>query len=166
MLSLFCSLCLCTGARKLTVLNYKLKDIDMVHRTINSYDFKNQTSYISFIDERTYEFLLIRLNSIYDIKPNTPLTYIEGVTDLQRWVNRQLRSILTYLFNQGLGENDNQNRVVVHTFRHTLLSHLGMKCVNSQLLQKISNHKDSTMVDRYVKLDENTGRKEINEVLH
>lgn len=51
MLSLFCSLCLCTGGRKSTVMNYKIKDINLEHRTINSFDFKNQTSYISFIDE-------------------------------------------------------------------------------------------------------------------
>ena len=41
MLKLFCSLCLCTGGRKSTVLNYKIKDINLDHRTINSFDFKN-----------------------------------------------------------------------------------------------------------------------------
>ena len=72
--------------------------------------------------------------------------------------------IFDELFNEGLDKDDSQNRVVVHTFRHTLLSHLGMKGINSQLLQKISNHKDSHMVDRYVKLNENVGKKEINDV--
>ena len=163
-LSLFCSLCLCTGARKSTILNYKVKDINMKHRTINSFDFKNQTSYTSFIDDRTYNFLEIRLQSVFDISPNTPLVYVDGISDLTRWINRQMKPIFDDLFNQGLEPNDNQNRVVVHTFRHTLLSHLGMKGVNSQLLQKISNHKDSSMVDRYIKLDENTGKKEINDV--
>ena len=164
MLSLFCSLCLCTGGRKSTILNYTVKDLNMEHRTINSYDFKNQTSYISFIDDRTYEFLKIRLLSAYDISPNAPLVYINEVKDLTRWINRQLKPIFDDLFNEGLDVNDSQNRVVVHTFRHTLLSHLGMKGVNSQLLQKISNHKDSSMVDRYVKLDESCGKKEINDV--
>lgn len=164
MLSLFCSICLCTGGRKSTVLNYKVKDINMEHRTINSYDFKNQTSYISFIDDRTYNLLDMRLLSVFDSGANTPLIYVDGVKDLTRWINRQLKFIFDDLFNQGLEPNDNQNRVVVHTFRHTLLSHLGMKGVNSSLLQKISNHKDSSMVDRYVKLDENTGKKEINDV--
>lgn len=163
-LSLFCSLCLCSGARKSTVLNYKIKDINMEHRTINSFDFKNQTSYISFIDERTYEFLKIRLLSIFDTRPNTPLVYISEIKDISRWINRQLKPIFDDLFNNGLEPNDTQNRVVIHTFRHTLLSHLGMKGVNSQILQKISNHKDSSMVDRYIKLDENTGKKEINQV--
>lgn len=164
MLSLFCSLCLCTGARKSTILNYKVKDIDMTHRTINSFDFKNQTSYVSFIDGRTFDLLQIRLNHIqYDSNPNTSVIYVEGVSDLSRWLNRQLKPIFD-IFNEGLLANDAKNRVVIHTFRHTLLSHLGMKGVNSQLLQKISNHKDSSMVDRYVKLNRNTGMKEINEV--
>jgi len=164
MLSLFCSLCLCTGARKSTILNYKIKDIDMAHKTINSFDFKNQTSYISFMDERTFNFLEIRLSHIqYDSNPNTPLIYVDGISDLSRWMNRQLKPVFD-IFNEGLASNDTQNRVVIHTFRHTLLSHLGMKGVNSQLLQKISNHKDSKMVDRYVKLNKNTGMKEINEV--
>ncbi|MDD3054788.1 MAG: site-specific integrase [Aliarcobacter sp.] len=164
MLKLFCSLCLCTGGRKSTVLNYKIKDINLEHRTINSFDFKNQSSYISFIDDRTYELLKLRLLSVYDINPNTQLVYVDGVKDLTRWINRQLKIIFDTLFNFGLEPTDSQNRVVVHTFRHTLLSHLGMKGINSQLLQKISNHKDSSMVDRYVKLDENTGRKEIIDV--
>lgn len=111
-LSLFCSLSLCTGARKSTVLNYRVKDLNLEHRTLNSYDFKNETTHTSFIDDRTYNLLQHRLN----------------------------------------------------TFRHTLLSHLGMKGVNTQLLQKISNHKDKKMVDRYVKLNEDIGKKEINNV--
>lgn len=164
MLSLFCSLCLCSGGRKSTILNYKVKDVNMEHGTLNSYDFKNQTSYISFIDDRTYDYLAIRFLSVYDVSPNTPLIYVDGVKDLTRWINRQLKPIFDELYNDGLEPNDTQNRVVVHTFRHTLLSHLGMKGVNSQLLQKISNHKDGSMVDRYVKLNEKTGKKEISEV--
>lgn len=162
-LSLFCGLCLCSGARKSTVLNYKVKDVSMSHRTINSYDFKNQTSYVSFIDNRTYELLEHRFNATYDVNPDTPLIYVDGVTDLARWINRQLKPIFD-IFNKGLEVNDRQYKVVIHTFRHTLLSHLGMKGVNSQLIQKISNHKDSSMVDRYVKLNENIGKKEIIDV--
>lgn len=163
MLSLFCSLCLCTGARKSTVLNYKIKDINLAHRTINSFDFKNQTSYVSFIDDRTFNLLELRLNSSYNIKPNSPLVYMDTIKDLSRWMNRQLKPVFDIL-NDGLELDDTQNRVVIHTFRHTLLSHLGMKGVSSQILQKISNHKDSSMVDRYVKLNNETGRDEIIDI--
>ena len=42
-----------------------------------------------------------------------------------------------------------------------MLSHLGMNEVNTQLLQKISNHKDKKMVDRYVKLNEDVVKKRL-----
>ena len=54
-LSLFCSLALCTAARKSTILNYKVKDVDLEHSTINSFDFKNQSTYKSFLDTRTHQ---------------------------------------------------------------------------------------------------------------
>lgn len=164
MLTLFCSLCLCSGGRKSTILNYKIKDLNRDLRTLNRYDFKNLASYVSFIDDRTHELLKLRLYSIYDVNPNTPIVYVDNIKDLTRWVNRKLKVIFDELFNEGVDKGDSQNRVVVHTFRHTLLSYLGMKGIKSQLLQKISNHKDSKMVDRYVKLNENTGKKEINDV--
>lgn len=102
MLSLFCSLSLCTGTRKSTVLNYKVKDLNLEHRTLNSFDFKNQISYISFIDDRTYALLQHRLNSIYDIDPNRQLVYIDNIKDLTRLINRKLKVIFDELFNEGL----------------------------------------------------------------
>lgn len=48
MLSLFCSLCLCTGSKNRRWWIIIKKDINLEHRTINSFDFKNQTYYISF----------------------------------------------------------------------------------------------------------------------
>lgn len=47
-MTLFLSLSLSTGARKSTILNYTVKDVDLSHKMINSYDFKNKSTYKSF----------------------------------------------------------------------------------------------------------------------
>jgi len=158
-LTLFLSLSLCTGARKSTVMNYSVKDVDFFHKTINSYDFKNQSSYKSFLDSRTIELIKLRIQQNDD--PNSKLIYKPDIHDLDRYISRQFKIVFDNLFNIGLDENDRKNRVVIHTLRHTVLSHLGMKGCNVFLLKKISNHKSTQMVERYTKLSEDSGRKEI-----
>lgn len=158
-MTLFLSLSLCTGGRKSTVMNYKIKDVDLTHKMINSYDFKNDSPYKSFLDERTIELIKFRMTQTDDINENLVMKY--GINDTDRWISRMFKLVLDNLFNQGLDVNDRKNRVVVHTFRHTVLSHLGMKGNSEFLIKKISNHKSTKMVGRYVKLDENSGKKEI-----
>jgi integrase len=161
-LTLFVSLSLSTGARKSTVLNYKVKDVDLYHKTINSYDFKNKSTYKSFLDERTIKLVEYRIQQ--NSEPESPLVYQPGVRDLDRWVSKEMKIVFDNLFNIGLDQYDRKNRVVVHTLRHTVLSHLGMKGCNVFLLKKISNHKSTQMVERYTKLSEDVGRKEIDEL--
>ena len=95
---------------------------------------------------------------------NDTLVYRYDINDLDRWISRMFKIVLDNLFNQGLDENDRKNRVVIHTFRHTVLSHLGMKGSNEFLIKKISNHKSTQMVERYVKLDEESGKNAISKL--
>ncbi len=162
-LSLFCSLALCSAGRRSTILNYKVKDVDLEHNTINSFDFKNQSTYKSFLDVRTHHLIEQRIEQCRH-NPEAYLVHRNDINDVGRWVSRELKIIFDILFNQGLDKGDIKNRVVIHSFRHTTLSHLGMNGVNSYLIQKISNHKSSKMVERYVKLDENSGKKEIQKL--
>ena len=161
-MSIFLSLSLCSGGRKSTVMNYKIKDVDLEHKMINSYDFKNSTSYKSFLDDRTIELIKIRMKQTDDV--NDTLVYRYDINDLDRWISRMFKIVLDNLFNQGLDENDRKNRVVIHTFRHTVLSHLGMKGSSEFLIKKISNHKSTQMVERYVKLDEESGKNAISKL--
>ena len=159
-LTLFLSLSLCTGARKSTVLNYCVKDVDIEHKFINSYDFKNKTTYKSFLDDRTIEMIEDRIETASG--QNDRLIYKPGIHDLERWVSREFKIIFDNLFNNGLELDDRKNRVVLHTLRHTVLSHLGMKGCSEFLIMKISNHKSTQMVARYVKLSEDSGRGDID----
>lgn len=158
-MTLFLSLSLSTGGRKSTILNYTVKDIDMTHKIINSYDYKNKSTYKSFIDEQSYDLLTIRLKTTTD-KNEKIISMIE-VFDMDRWISRRFKIVLDNLFNQGLDKSDRKNRVVIHTFRHTVLSHLGMSGVNEFLIKKISNHQSTQMVNRYVKLSKESGRTEM-----
>lgn len=89
------------------------------------------------------------------------MVYKEDIRDIDRWISR---IVFDNLFNQNLDVNDRKNRVVVHILRHTVLSHLGMKGSNEFLIKKISNHQSTQMVSRYVKLSEDSGKTEINEL--
>ncbi len=158
-MTMFLSLCLCTGARKSTVLNYKISDVDFEHKMINSYDFKNRSSYKSFLDDRTIDLIKVRMKQTDNI--NDKIVYMWDVHDLDRWISRMFKIVLDNLFNKGLDKKDRKNRVVIHTFRHTVLSHLGINGNNEFLIKKISNHKSTQIVVRYVKLNDESGKKEI-----
>ena len=104
----------------------------------------------------------MRINSSTD--KNDKLVFKDGVHDLERWISRRFKIIFDNLFNYGLEINDRKNRVVIHTLRHTVLSHLGMKGCSEFLIKKISNHQSTQIVSRYVKLSESTGRVDIDEL--
>jgi len=161
-MTLFLALSLSTGARKSTILNYSIKDIDLSHNMINSYDFKNKSTYKSFLDKRTIELLKIRMAQTNNL--DDKIIYNNDVKDINRWISRVFKIIFDNLFNQNLDVNDRKNRVVLHTLRHTVLSHLGMNGSNEFLIKKISNHQSTQMVNRYVKLSEDTGRNEIEKL--
>ncbi len=158
-LSLFTSLALSTAARKKTILNYCVKDIDLDNKIINSYDFKKENFYQSFLDDRTGNLLKIRLAQC--TSPNDKIIDVPEVKDIDRWISREMKIVLDSLFNVGLDASDRSQRVVVHTLRHTVLSHLGLKNANVFLIKQISNHSSTSMVERYVKLNSDSGRDDI-----
>ena len=71
---------------------------------LKPYDFKNKTTYKSFLDDRTVELIKMRINSSNDI--NDKLIYKEGVHDLQRWISRRFKIIFDNLFNNGSTNNE------------------------------------------------------------
>jgi len=161
-LTLFTSLALSTAARKSTILNYTVSDVDLENKIIQSYDFKKGTKYQSFLDERTIKLLNIRLGQC--ISPNDKLIDLPGIKDVCRWISREMKIVLDNEFNIGLSEDDRSQRIVIHSLRHTVLSHLGLKNANVFLLKQISNHSSTAMVERYVKLNSDSGREEISKL--
>lgn len=144
-LSLFVALSLSTAGRKSTVMSYRVKDVDLNHHMITSQDIKNGSTYKSFLDERTISLIKIRISQ--STNPNDKLVYNPQIKDLDRWISRSLKIIFDNLFNIGLDSNDRKNRVVIHTLRHTVLSHLGMKGCSQFLLRKISNHQSVLLIE-------------------
>lgn len=133
-MTIFLSLSLATGARKSTIMNYSVKDVDLSHKMVNSYDFKNKSTYKSFLDDRTIALIKIRMSQCTNV--NDKLVYQIGVHDLDRWISRRFKIIFDNLFNVGLSIDDRKNRVVIHILRHTVLSHLGMKGTSEFIIKK------------------------------
>ena len=159
-LTLFFALALSTAARKSTILNYKVKDVNLQNKTLKSYDFKTESSYVSFLDDRTSKLLEMRMEACHH-EPNASLVFKPDISNIGRWISREFKIIFDNLFNNGLLASDRQNRVVIHSLRHTVLSQLGQQGSNIFLLQKISNHKTLELVARYTKLAEDSGKNEI-----
>ena len=147
---LYFKLALNTGARLATLQNICKKDIDFTHNLITLKDFKNNSTYKTFLNSQLKELLQ---NRVENIKINDKI--------LGTYPQLRIKNILDNLFNQGMDVNDRKNRVVFHTLRHTFASHLAINGTPIFTIQKLMNHKDITMTMRYAKLAPDSGREAI-----
>ncbi len=147
---LYFKLALNTGARLATLQNISKKDIDFTHNLITLKDFKNNSTYKTFLNSQLKELLQ---NRVENIKINDKI--------LETYPQLRIKNILDNLFNQGMDVNDRKNRVVFHTLRHTFASHLAINGTPIFTIQKLMNHKDITMTMRYAKLAPDSGREAI-----
>ncbi|MDY3203890.1 MAG: site-specific integrase [Arcobacter sp.] len=147
---LYFKLALNTGARLSSLRNISKKDIDFTHNLITLKDFKNNSTYKTFLNSQLKESLQNRIKSI-NINDKVLTTYPA----------RRIKKILDDLFNQNIDVNDRKNRVVFHTLRHTFASHLAINGTPIFTIQKLMNHKDITMTMRYAKLAPDSGREAI-----
>lgn len=136
-----------TGARLATILNISKKDIDLTNKFITLKDFKNNTTYKSFLTDQLIELLESRISTL---KANEKL--------FQTNPQRRLRILLNNLFNQEIDFEDRKNKIVFHTLRHTFASHLAINGTPIFTIQKLMNHKDIKMTMRYAKLAPDSGR--------
>jgi integrase len=134
--------------------------VDLEDRRFTLKDFKNDTTYNGYMsDDTLYELVKNRMDMIGD---NEFLLQSGDYKDLDRYISREMSSIFYSLFNHKLeSQNDRKNKVVIHTLRHTVLSHLAMNGESVYTIKSISNHKSMEMLDRYVKLSPNLGKKPI-----
>ncbi|MFK2822532.1 tyrosine-type recombinase/integrase [Arcobacter sp. YIC-80] len=154
---IFTKLALTTGGRLETILNIKKIDLNFSDKTINLYDFKNETNYKAFIQKNFEEELF---NFVKD-KKNNEYIFPKDI-DITKKIQRDLKPILDTNFNQGLDINDRKNRVVIHTFRHTFASQLAINGTPIFTIQKLMNHKDISMTMRYAKLAPDSGRENVD----
>jgi len=155
-LLLFTKLALHTGARLHTLCNIKKKDINLEKQTVFLQDYKNNTFFTSFLNDDLVNLLKTRLRQI---KSNDLiLLFGTEANNIDTYISKKLRPILNALFNTELAKDDRQNRVVIHTLRHTFASHLAINGTPIYTIQKLMNHKDINMTLRYAKLSPDSGR--------
>lgn len=152
-LHLLFKLALNTGARLNTLLNIYKKDIDFRYNLITLKDFKNNTTYKTYITDSLKELLQTKVNNL---SMNDKLFNSNPA--------RRLRSLLNELFNDDIDFDDRKNKVVFHTLRHTFASHLAINGTPIFTIQKLMNHKDIRMTLRYAKLAPDGGKSEIEKL--
>ena len=147
---LFFKLALNTGARLATLQNICKKDIDLSNKLLTLKDFKNNTTYKTFLTDD--------LNSLLEIR----IKHLEQNDKIFKTTQEvKARNILNDLFNFGIDSEDRKNKVVIHTLRHTFASHLAINGTPIFTIQKLMNHKDIKMTLRYAKLSPDSGREAI-----
>jgi len=167
-LYIFTYLALTTGGRLTALCRLKVQDIDFSHNIINISDDKSEEYYQAFLvkDEK----FILRLKE--HIKNMSPIDLILGEKTIighKRYIQRELSKIFTKLFNKKLidKEKDNdknynaelrRNKVVIHTLRHTFASQLAISGTPIYTIQKLMNHSDIKMTERYAKLSKDSGR--------
>ena len=152
-LYLFYKLALNTGARLATIQYISKKDIDFTHKLITLKDFKNNTTYKTFLSDNLLDLLNQYTSSLNNNDKLFPINH-----------QRKYRKILDELFNNNIDHYDAKNKVVVHSLRHTFASHLAINGTPIFTIQKLMNHKDIKMTLRYAKLSPDSGRESICEL--
>lgn len=152
----FVRMALTTGARLEGVLNIKKKDIDIKHNTIRIKDFKNNSIYNGHFDKDDTKYISEVADKLANLKDSDFLINVPS-----RTIQRKLKPILDRLFNVGIETRDFQNRVVIHTLRHTFASHLAINGTPIFTIKELMNHGDIEMTMRYSKLSPSTGMKAV-----
>jgi len=155
-LLLFVLLSLQTGGRINTIINIKKKNVDINNKIISLEDYKNNSFYRGFFNDNLLKLLEPRLKILKN--NDLILQYNTQPSNLQTYITKKLQPILNILYNSELDIKDRQNRVVIHTLRHTFASHLAINGTPIFTIQKLMNHKDINMTLRYAKLAPDSGR--------
>ncbi|QNM88951.1 tyrosine-type recombinase/integrase [Aliarcobacter cryaerophilus] len=153
-LYIFLELLLQTGARKFSILTLTKKDFNLEHKEVTIKNHKTNTTYKGFLQDDIIEPLKEYLKQ-FNLNE-----YIFTFSDDMMYssVGHKLLNILNKLFNVGLASNDRKNKVVIHTLRHTVASHLAINGTPIFTIQKLLNHSDITQTMRYAKLSPENGK--------
>lgn len=159
----FVLLGLSTGGRLQTLCNIKVNDIK-ANGTIKLYDFKNESEYYGFLDKSLKNELLVFINK-FNKKAND---FLFQTTQIENYMNqyyyRQLQPIFDELFNSKIKNISKQEKVVIHTLRHTFASQLAINNTPILTIKKLMNHTDIKTTMKYAKLSKSKGEEEVVEL--
>lgn len=161
-LLLFCLVALQTGARLDSVLHLQVKDINFDNDSITIKNIKAHKTYTGFFAGELKDVLNTRFKS--SVNPNDFLISFNGKKTTDRQIQCRLKPLLDKLFNQGLDAKDSKNRVVIHTFRHTLATHLAIKGAPIHEIMKIMDHANIAETMRYAKFAPDCGKSSIQQL--
>ncbi len=146
---------LSTGARVRGALEIKKRDIDLDQGTIQLTDLKaGGETYTGFISPALQELLADHLPKL---GRNDYVISLNGTYTTYNRVRYPVKKILDDLFNEGLEADDAQNRIVIHSLRHTFASHLALQNVPLYTIKELMHHADVSMTMRYAKLSQESG---------
>lgn len=152
-------LLLSTGARVGGALTIQKKDIDLEQDTIKLTDHKaGGVKYVGFISEPLKALLG---DHVQKLGRNDYVLSLDGAPTPYKHISLPLKKVFDRLFNEGLKANDSQNRIVLHSLRHTFASHLALQNVPLYTIKDLLHHADISMTMRYAKLSQEAGQKAV-----
>ena len=160
LLDIFCKISITTGARLSTILNIRKKDINIQTRTVTLHNLKTKSIYFGYLSEN----FLPDLSFVSKLKPNDFVVSKNGMMVEQTRIQHPLKKILDELFNNELDKKDSANRVVIHTLRHSFASILAINGTPIYTIQKLLDHKDQAMTQRYAKLSPDSALASVRQV--
>lgn len=159
-----CYMGVLTGARSDTILNIKVKDLDLKNKFISLYNFKSKRKYRLNLTDESVEFLSEKIKN-EDLKEEDYL--IRHVKEFNRikYKNKPLSQLpdeiyelMDKLFNQGLNKKDNDDRDKVVNF-HTLRRSVATNMVKDGALiydvMIFLNHSNIEQTMQYLNLSTN-----------
>lgn len=156
---LFCALSLTTGGRLATILSIKKRHIHFENKTISLLNHKAGRTYLGHIHPIVENALRDRCKHLKAddnifLEPN-------GIAPSTRAIQGRLRPILNKLFNVGIPEDDRQNRVVIHTLRHSFASNLVARGTDLYVVKELMDHATIKVTERYAHLAPNAGKSHV-----
>jgi len=152
-------LLLSTGTRISSALALQKKHIDMDRGAIQLTDFKGGGEiYTGYISKNLRPLLERHLPGL---GRNDYVLSRDGTPTPYKRIMRPIKKVMDRLFNEGLDPKDSENRIVIHSLRHTFASHLAMANVPLYTIKELLNHADIAMTMRYAKLSQETGQNAI-----
>jgi len=155
----FALLALTTGARKRTILQIKVENINLQKRTLSLYNFKTETPYIGHIvsdeiaevlkevckdkESNDYIFYNLKFKKVYDGYPFIVKQKLDEVVNSRR---------------------EEGEKLAVRDFRNVFATRLINKGMNLSHIQNLLNHKTPNMTMRYAQMLDTTGGDELKEM--
>lgn len=134
---------LATGNRTRTLINIKIKHVNLIDRTIILDEVKNKLVYVIPISEDYFPII----KEYMSIRKGTSEDYLFCSEYGTKLTSDGLRTVM-----ERYNKSRNVKRTGLHLFRHAFAKAWILKDGSSKKLQRALGHKTSSMVDNYVNI--------------